>query len=102
MSLERVIRALERLGLTRLQSEVYIYAAKTGSQTILEMCEALNYSKKQINVSLKALTEKALIIEKGTKFYAIPFEEALELLLEKEKQQARFVQNLKEEIVDWS
>ena len=102
MSLEAVINALEHLGLTRQESEVYVYTAKNGPQTFQILAEALKYSPKQINTSLKTLIEKALIIKKGTNLHAISFEEALELLIEREKQKAKFVQNIKKEIFDWA
>jgi predicted transcriptional regulator len=103
MSLERVIKALESLGLTRLEAEVYVFTAKNGCRTILKLCDALQHSKRQISTSLKTLIEQALITQKGTSYYAIPFEEALEQLIEREKQQAQHVQKKKEQLLaNWS
>jgi sugar-specific transcriptional regulator TrmB len=103
LSLERVIKALERLGLTRVEAEVYVFTAKNGSQTILELCKTLNYSKRQVNSTLKTLIEQTLITKKGTNYQAIPFEKTLELLIEREKQQTQFVQERKEELLaNWS
>ena len=92
MSLERVIKALESLGLKMLEAEVYVYVAKNGPKTIIELDEALNYSEKRINVSLRTLIEQALVIKEGTNFSAIPFEEALERLIKREKQQSQSLQ----------
>ena len=66
------------------------------------MNEALNYSQKQINGSLATLIEKALITRKDAYFCAIPFEEALELLIERKKQQTESVQeNIEKLLVNW-
>ena len=93
-----MIKALETLGLTRVASEVYVYTAKNGPQTILELDNALKYSKKQIIASLRTLIEHTLIAKEDTTFSAISFEAALELLIEREKQQAQSLQESKKEL----
>ena len=45
MSLERVIKALVSLGLSRIDAEVYVYIAKKGSRKLIDLDMALNYSK---------------------------------------------------------
>ena len=97
MSLELIIKALVSLGLSRLDAEVYVYIAKMGSQTAKDLDGALNYSKNQISTSLRMLTAKALVTKEGVKFSAIPFEEALNLLIEREKKQANQYQRKQEE-----
>ena len=98
-----MIKALERLGLTRVEAEVYVYTAKNGPQTSPEFGEALDYSKKKVNASLRTLIKEALVTKEGNNFHEIPFEEALELLIEREKQQAHYVQEKKKELfANWS
>jgi len=99
MSLERVIKALIGLGLIRIDAEVYVYIAKKGPQTLVDLDSALNYSKKQIVTSLKTLTAKGLVSKEGTIFSALPFEEALDLLIKKEKEQAQIMHESKEELL---
>jgi len=102
MSLERVIKALVCLGLSRLDAEVYVYLAKKGPQTVVDLASALNCSKHQIYASLKTLTIKGLVIKDGTTFSALPFEEALELLIELNKEQAEArIESKKELLVNW-
>ena len=101
MSLELIIKALIRLGLSRLDAEVYVYIAKMGSQTAKDLDGALDYSRNQIIKSLRMLTAKTLITKEGTKFSAIPFEEALDLLIEQEKKQANHIQKNKELLASW-
>ena len=99
MSLERVIKALIGLGLTRLDAEVYVYLAKKGPQTVVDLAKALNFSRKKIYDSLKKLQKKGIVtvnLEDCTVFYALPFEKALELLIKTEKQQTQLMQETKE------
>ena len=99
MSLELILKALIRLGLSRLEAEVYVYIAKMGSQKAKDLDGALNYSKNQIYKSLRMLTEKALVTKEGIKFSAIPFEEALDLLIEREKKQANHIKESKKRLL---
>jgi sugar-specific transcriptional regulator TrmB len=102
LSLELIIKALVSLGLSRLEAEVYVYIAKMVSQTVKDLDGALNYSKNRIYKSLRMLTAKALVTKEGIKFSAIPFEEALDLLIEREKKQANHIKESKKElIVSW-
>ena len=102
MSLERVIKALVSLGLTRSDAEVYVYLAKKGPQEVMDLAKALNYVNKKINASLTNLRTKGLVSKEGTIFSAIPFEEALEMLIEREKEQAKSIEEIKKElIVSW-
>ncbi|TRO45981.1 hypothetical protein E2P65_06545 [Candidatus Bathyarchaeota archaeon] len=102
MSLELIIKALVSLGLSRLDAEVYVYLAKMGSKTVKDLDAALNYSKNQIYTSLRILTAKTLVTKEGIKFSAIPFEETLDLLIEREKKQANNIKESKKElIVNW-
>lgn len=102
MSLERVIKALINLGLSRLDAEVYVYIAKKEKQKELDLTRSLNYSKNKIKSSLKLLITKELIKKDGSEFYALPFEEALELLIKNEKEQAKSIEKSREELlVNW-
>lgn len=86
MSLERVIKALTGLGLTRSDAEVFIYQAKKGPQTIVEIARALNYGTHKISTSLTTLITKELATANHGIFSVIPFEEALDLLINIEKE----------------
>ena len=102
MSLERVMKALIGLGLSRVDAEVYIYTAKKGSQKMSDLKQSLNYSKIQINQSLKTLTIFGLVEKDGLVFSAIPFEDALELLINRKKKETNnFQKSEKEFLVNW-
>jgi predicted transcriptional regulator len=99
MSLERVIKALIGLGLTRSDAEVYVYLAKKGPQEVMDLAKALNYVNKKINASLKNLQTKGLVSKDRTIFSALPFEEALDLLIKMEKEQAKAMRESKKELL---
>lgn len=80
MSLERILRLLQDLGLSKDEAEVYIYLAKKGPQTIKTLEECLKKSKNHIKKILKGLEEKQLTTRRSKRsifFLAIPFEKLL-------------------------
>ena len=99
MSLERVIKALIGLGLTRLDAEVYVYLAKKGPQKVMDLVKALNFSRKKIYDSLKNLKTKGLVTKDRTMFSALSLEEALDLLIERKKKLANHIQESKKELL---
>ena len=94
-----MIKALIGLGLTRLDAEVYVYLAKKGPQEVVDLAKALNYVNKKIDASLKNLQTKRLVSKDRTIFSALPFEEALDLLIKMEKEQAQAMHESKEELL---
>ena len=102
MSLERIIKTLERLGLKRLDAEVYIYLAKRGPQDRKEIADALKIRKKRLSAILKTLQGKGIItikLERSELFSALAFKEALDLLVEVNMEQARVIKETKEELL---
>ena len=99
MSLERVIKALIGLGLLRMDAEVYVYLAKKGSRKVVDLARALNINKQKTYASLKNLQTKGLVTKDRTIFSALPFEEALDLLIRMEKEQAQAIHESKEELL---
>jgi sugar-specific transcriptional regulator TrmB len=91
LSLERIINTLEKLGLTRIDAEVYAYLAKMGPQKLVDLLRALHYNQKQITATLKILVAKELIINDEQIFSALSFDEALELLIQKDKEQTNIL-----------
>jgi sugar-specific transcriptional regulator TrmB len=102
MSLERIIKTLESLGLKRLDAEVYIYLAKRGPQDRKEIADALKIRKKQLSAILKTLQDKGIItikLERSELFSALAFKEALDLLVEVNMEQAMGIKENKEELL---
>jgi len=97
-----VIKALIELGLARIDGEVYVYLAKDGPQRVIDLAKALNYDKQKIYPSLKNLQEKRIVTvtsQKQSIFSALPFEEALDLLIKMKKEQEQVMQESKEELL---
>ena len=102
MSLERIINILTEIGLTRIQAEIYVYLAKKGPKTVGYLTRTLLYTRKEIEQSLKMLQAKGLLTRNQIMFCALPFEEALTLLIETKKEQAQVMTKEKEELlVSW-
>ena len=99
MSLERVIKALIGLGLTRIDAEVYVYLAKKEPQPLVNLARSLKYSTHKISTSLTSLITRGLVTANHELFFALPFEEALELLIELEKKKAQTLHENKEELL---
>ncbi len=80
MSLERVLRLLQDLGLSRDEAEVYVYLAKKGPQTINTLAVNLKKNRPKIVEALKGLEGKQITTRKSkrsTIFLVIPFEKLL-------------------------
>ena len=102
MSLERIIEALTDIGLTRMQAEVYVYLAKKGPKTIEHLVKTHLFNKKEIRQSLIFLQKNGLISKNQILYCALPFEEALMLLIETKKELAQNMsQNKKELLINW-
>ena len=102
LSLELIINALVGLGLSRSDAELYVYLAKKGPTKILGLAKALTYDKPKIYSSLRNLQTKRLVIKDPPMFSALPFEEALELLIKSKKEQAEaMIEYKKEFLVKW-
>lgn len=102
MSLELIIKALIGLGLSRSDAELYVYLAKKGPQKIVDLTKALTYNKPKIYSSLRNLQTKRLVTKDPPIFSALPFEEALNLLIKHKKNNTKTAQNNKKELLsDW-
>ena len=103
MNLERIIETLTTLGLSRVDAEVYVCIAKNGPKSVKDLDKSLNYSKNQISKSLKKLTYIKLINNEEPLFSALPFEEALELLIANQREKEKALNGTKKRLVDkWS
>jgi len=99
LSLELIIKALIGLGLSRPDSEIYVYIAKKGPLTIMDLVNALIYDKQKIYSILRNLQTKGLVAKVQLKFSAISFEETLDLLIKMKKEQEQVMQESKEELL---
>jgi sugar-specific transcriptional regulator TrmB len=102
LSKERVTKALRGLGLSSVDAQVYVFLARTGHQKIREIALALNLSESKAHRSLKDLQNTSIVkasIEYPLEFVAVPFEEVINLFIEIRKEQAKAIQENKEELL---
>jgi sugar-specific transcriptional regulator TrmB len=102
MSQEKVLKTLRDLGLTRLDTEVYIYLAKKGPQKGIEISKALKVQKQQLYRSLKNLQKKAIVsatLERPARFSAVPFEKVLDLFIRAKLEEAQNIQTEKSKLL---
>jgi sugar-specific transcriptional regulator TrmB len=102
LSKERVIKALKGLGLSSVDVQVYIYLARTGPQKMTEIALALNLPQRKVDRSLKELQTISIVkasIEYPLEFMAVPFEEVIDLFIEVKREQAKTMQESREELL---
>ena len=97
-----MIKALVGLGLLRVDAEVYVYLAKTGPLKSRDIAQKLNLQNSQLECSLRNLQDKDVIRAKNKvaiEFAAVPFEEALNLLIEISKEQTETLNEIRKELL---
>jgi sugar-specific transcriptional regulator TrmB len=102
LSKERVIKALKVLGLSSIDAQVYVFLAKNGPHELREIASALNLHERKTHRSLKDLQDMTIVkasIQHPLEFMAIPFEGVIELFIEVKKEQAKAIQESREELL---
>ena len=103
MSLEKTLKALESLGVTRLDAQVYIYLEKEGTCIENDLLIALNILQNQLRLSLRNLIEKEMITRNTarlTRYSAIPLEKILDEFTEKAVKEVTNLQENKQTILE--
>ena len=103
MSLKRIKRILECLGLSPAESKVYVYVAKSGPQTVKAISLALGMSKQQLCSVLTKLKERGLVVsasQRSTVFSALSFGEVLDKYIESNINVAQEIVEDKKDIID--
>ena len=102
MSQEQVLKTLLDLGLTRLDSQVYIYLAKKGPQKGRDLLKGLRIQRQQLYRSLKILQSKGIVsatFEHPAGFSAISFDKVVDLFIKSKMMEAQLIQEKKGEIL---
>ena len=103
MSLERVLKTIESLGLSHVESEVYVYLAKVGPSRVKDLSFGLRLTKQQLYPVLTGLRKKGIVAsrpEHDRLFSAIAFEELLCLFMRINAEKAKVIEETKQEIVE--
>lgn len=102
MSLKRVIEALVSLGLSQTEARIYVFLEKNGSHEYVDIAQALKLDTKELSGSLKNLQNKKIVkafAHQYIEFSSVPFENAIDLLIELRKEQAKSLQEGKMELL---
>jgi len=102
LSKERIIKALNGLGLTQNEILVYVFLAKNGPHDELEISEMLGFHVRETIHGLKNLQEIKIVevIKKyPVQYSAVPFEEVIDLFIEVKKEQTKTMENSKEDLI---
>ena len=96
---------LERLGLTRLDAQVYILLGKKGPLKAKDITKSLRVPKQTLYRSIKDLQNKAIItatLEHPAKFVAAPFDRVLDLFVKAKTEEInRIEEDKKSLLADW-
>jgi sugar-specific transcriptional regulator TrmB len=102
MSLERVFKILASLGFTKTEAEVYVYLAKRGPQKGRDLTSALKMTKQQLYTALKGLQKKGAVTsssDRSALYFALAFEDLLNLYVKLNIDQAQTIKETKEELL---
>jgi sugar-specific transcriptional regulator TrmB len=103
LSLKRVLKTLERLGLSKAESKVYVYLAKVGPSKAKDLSRELRMTKQQLYPALNSLKKKGIVTsrtERTPVFAALAFEELLNLFMKLGAEQQKTIEEIKKEPVD--
>jgi len=101
-SLKKINQNLIQYGLTPNQSKVYLYLTKTGEKTASTISKNLNIPRTESYHLLNSLEQKGIIFSifgKPTKFNSVPIEEALNIIIDNEKNRIADLELKKERIL---
>ena len=102
MSWERIFKALVSLGLSEIDARVYIHLAIKGPALARNIVKDLTVNDRRVYRSLRHLQDKGTIKssnERPAEFSALPFEEVLDMLIELKEEQAKSLQESREELI---
>ena len=101
-----VEEALHNFGLTKRETQIYIYLSKHGAQGGGEIASGTKTAKAVVYRKLKALQRKGFVessLEYPVRYSAIPFETILDANIRAKHEEARQMENSKRELLtDWS
>jgi sugar-specific transcriptional regulator TrmB len=102
LSKERIIKALKGLGLRQVDAQIYVFLAKEGSYNVQEIAGALNLQEGKVYSSLKDLQNIEIVKrsrDNPIQYFAITFEEIIDLFIEVKKEQTKTMQESREELL---
>ena len=102
-SLSIIEETLMKLGLSKNETKVYLFLARTGEKKASEISEALSLHRTETYRILRDLEKRGLVssvFEKPLKFIATPFERAIDILIETKKLKLKMLEQKKEKLLE--
>jgi sugar-specific transcriptional regulator TrmB len=103
LSLERVLKILEGLDLSKADAEIYIHLAKTGPTKGIDLTVGLGMAKQRLYPILKRLEKRNAVTrspEHPALFAALAFEELLDRYVKLNLEQAQIIKETKKELIN--
>jgi len=100
---EKVIEGLLNVGLTRDETEAYLFLLRAGACTASDLARKLRINRMKAYRILKALGERGVaeaIIGRPVKFVAIPMKKMINQLIEEEKMKILGMEKNRKEIIE--
>ncbi len=101
---DKAVETLTGLGLTILQSKVYLELAKGGKATVKDIAKKSNIARQDLYRIAPQLLNLGLIeklIDTPTKFRAIPIKEAIEILIERRRKQTAQIEQESKQLLSY-
>jgi HTH-type transcriptional regulator, sugar sensing transcriptional regulator len=99
---DQVLKTLQDLGLTRLDSQIYIYLSKKGSQKGAEISKGLKVQKQPLYRCLKHLQSRGIVtatLEHPAKFSAVSFDKVVDIFVKVKMAEAQRIQENKKDLL---
>ena len=103
LSEETIKKLLKDFGLTEKETEVYLLLAKNPLLKGGDIAKSLHMHKAQVYRSLKSLQDKSIVestLESPIRFTALPFENVLDFFAKVKREEAAFIDEKKEDLID--
>ena len=105
-SIELIENMFQKLGLSKNEIRVYVYLARSKERKASEISEGLSLHRTETYRILRDLEKRGLVssvFEKPLKFIAVPFESAIDVLIEAKKLRIQRLERKKKALIDvWS
>jgi len=102
MSLNRIIQVLEEIGLTQIEARIYVYLDDKEAVNEKELFKKFNLNSRTLNKYLCNLENRGLVISEidaFKNFSAVPFEDVLNVIIEKKVKKSKEIIETKKQII---
>jgi len=102
LSQEEILKTLIGFGLSRLDSDIYLFIAKKGLVKASDITKGLNTQKQPLYRSLKNLQSKGIVtatLERPARFAAVPFDKVVDVFIRSKMAEAQRLQENKDQIL---